>query len=127
MRDDDLQSLKRSFDNFNRLANFERAIDGHHFFRTHSRLKCNNHSFGQSCQAISKADDPLDSMRTFNGAMLLRINKFPEEIAGKHCLHEPDRSPLGQLSKTQSRRETLDLKLTPQRCRRQMLSFGLRL
>jgi len=127
MSNHDLQSLKRPFCNLNRFANFDRGIDSHDFFRTHSRLKRDYNSFRQGCQAIPKADDPSDSVRTFNGAMLFRIDKFREQITGKHRLHEPDWPPLGHLAETQSRRETLDVKLTPERGRGQMLSLRLRL
>src|SRR5436190_16891299 len=59
--------------------------------------------------------------------MLSRIDKFRKQIAGKHRLHEPDWSPLGHLAETQSRRETLDAKLTPERGRGQVLALWLRL
>ena len=85
-----LQSPKRPFDNLNRLANFNGGIDSHDFFRTHSRLKPDHNIFRQGCQAISKADDPSNSVRTFDGAMLFRIDKFREQIARKHRLYEPD-------------------------------------
>src|SRR5436190_4275824 len=58
--------------------------------------------------------------------MLSRIDKFRKQIAGKHRLHEPDWSPLGHLAETQSRRETLDAKLTPERGRGQVLALWLR-
>jgi hypothetical protein len=72
-------------------------------------------------------DDPSDSLRIFNGAMLRGIDKFREQIAGKHGLNEPNWPPLGHFSEAQSRRETLDPKSTPQRVRSQMLSLWLRL
>ena len=121
-----LQSSKRPFDNLNRLTNLDGGIDSHDFFRTHSRLKPDHNIFRQGCQAISKADDPSNSVRTFDGAMLFRIDKFREQIARKHRLYEPDWPPLGHLTETQTRRETLDAKLT-ERARRQMLALWLRL
>ena len=124
---DDLQSLKRPFRNLNRLANFDGGIDSHDFFRTYSRLKRDHNIFGQGCQAIPKVDDPSDSVRTFNGAMLFSINKFREQITGKHRFHEPDWPSSGHLAETQSRREALDVKLTPERGRGQVLSLRLRL
>src|SRR5438874_1917370 len=127
MSNHDLQSLKRPFRNLNRLANFNGGIDSHDFFRTHSRLKRDHNIFRQGCQAIPKVDDPSDSVRTFNGTMLFPINKFREQITGKHRLHEPDWPSLGHLAETQSRRETLDVKLAPERGRGQMLSLRLRL
>jgi len=127
MRNQDLQSLKGPFGNLNRLANFDGGIDGHDFFHAHSGLKSEHSSFRQGCQAIAKVDDPSNSVRTFNGAMLFRIDKFREQIAGKHRLYEPDWPPLGHLAETQARRETLDAKLTPERGRGQMLSLWLRL
>jgi hypothetical protein len=126
MSNHDLQSLKRPFGNLNRLTNFDGGMDNHDFFRTHSRLKRDHNIFRQGCQAIPKVDDPSDSLRIFNGAMLRRIDKFREQIAGKHGLYEPNWSSLGHFSEAQSRRETLDLKSTPQRSRSQMLSFWLR-
>ena len=123
----DLQSLKSSLRNLNRLANFDGGIDRHDFFRTHSRLKRGHNIFRQGCQTIPKVDDSSDSVRTFNGAMLFSINKFREQITGKHRLHEPDWPSLGHPAETQSRRETLDVKLTPKRGRGQMLSLRLRL
>jgi hypothetical protein len=66
-------------------------------------------------------------MRTLYGAILRRIDKFCEQIARKHGLHEPNRAPLGHPAETQSRRETLDAKLTPERGRGQMLALWLRL
>src|SRR6266853_260246 len=122
-----LQSLKRSFRNLNRLANFDGGIDSHDFFRTHSRLKRGHNIFRQGCQAIPKVDDPSDPVRTFNGAMLFPINKFREQITGKHRLHEPDWPSSGHLAETQSRRKTLDVKLTPDRGRGRLLSLRLRL
>ena len=127
MSNHDLQSLKGPFRNLNRLANFDGGIDSHDFFRTHSGLKPNHNIFRQRCQAIAKVDDPSNSVRTFNGTMLFRIDKFREQIAGKHRLYEPDWPPLGHLAETQARRETLDAKLTPERGRGQMLALWLRL
>jgi hypothetical protein len=72
-------------------------------------------------------DDPSDSLRIFNGAMLRRIDKFREQIAGKHSLNEPDWSSLGHFSEVQSRRETLDSRSTLQRSRSQTLALWLRL
>src|SRR6266480_2877094 len=72
-------------------------------------------------------DDPSNSVRTFNGAMLRRIDKFCEQIPRKHGLYKPNRAPLGHPSEAQSRRETLDAKLTPERGRGQMLALRLRL
>ena len=66
-------------------------------------------------------------MRSLYGAMLRRIDKFCKKIAGKHGLYEPNRPPLGHSSETQSRRETLDAELAPERGRGQMLAFWLRL
>jgi hypothetical protein len=125
MSNHDLQSLKRPFSNLNRLANFNRGIDSHDFFRTYSRLKRDHNIFRQRRQAVSKVYDPSDSVRTFNGAMLFRIDKFGEQITGKHRLHEPDWPSSRHLAETQSRRETLDVKLTPNRGRGQMLSLRL--
>ena len=127
MSNHDLQSLKRSFGNLNRLANFDGGIDSHDFFRAHSRLKRDHNIFRQRRQALPKVEDPSDSVRTFNGAMLFRIDKFREQITGKHGLYEPDWPSSGHLAETQSRRETLDVKLTPDRGRGQMLSLRLRL
>ena len=66
-------------------------------------------------------------MRIFNGAMLGRIDKFCEQIPRKHGFYKPNGSPLGHPSEAQSRRETLDTKLTPERSRGQMLALRLRL
>jgi hypothetical protein len=60
-------------------------------------------------------------------AVLFRIDKFREQITGKHRLHEPDRPPSGHLAETQPRGETLDGKLAPEGGRCQMLSLSLRL
>jgi len=122
-----LQSSKRPFDNLNRLTNLDGGIDGHDFFRTHSRLKPDYNIFWQRRQAISKVDYSPDSVRTLNCAMLFRIYKFRKQIAGKHGLYEPNWTPLGHLAETQARRETLYAKLTPERARDQMLSLWLRL
>ena len=127
MSNHDLQSLKRPFRNLNRLANLERGIDSHDFFRPYSGLQPNHYVFRQCCQAISKVDYPPYPVRTFNGTMLFRIDKFREQIAGKHRLYEPDWPPFGHLAETQARRETLDVKLTPERGRGQMLALWLRL
>jgi hypothetical protein len=81
---------------------------------------------GKVAKAIPKVDDPSDSLRIFNGAMLGRLDKFREQIAGKHGLYEPNWSSLGHFSETQSRRETLDPKLRLQRGRGQMLALWLR-
>ncbi|HEY1578215.1 MAG TPA: hypothetical protein VGF82_14190 [Terracidiphilus sp.] len=123
----DLQSLKRPFGNLNRLANFDGGINGHDFFYTDSRLKPGHNVFRQGCQAIPKVDDPPDAVRSFNSAMLFRIDKFREQITGKHRFYEPDWPPVGHLAKAQSRRETLDAELAPERDGSQMLPLGLRL
>src|SRR6185437_5333393 len=102
------------------------AVQGHDLFRTDSRLERSHNIFRQGCQPIAKMDDPSNSVRTFNGAVLQRIDKFCEQIARKHRLYEPDRSSLGHPSETQSRRETLDAKLTPQCGGGQMLALWLR-
>jgi hypothetical protein len=122
-----LQSLKRPFRYLDRLADLERGIDSHDFFRPYFGLQANHYVFRQCCQAISKVDYPSYPVRTFNGTMLFRIDKFREQIAGKHRLYEPDWPPFGHLAETQARRETLDVKLTPERGRGQMLAFWLRL
>jgi hypothetical protein len=83
--------------------------------------------FRQGRQPIAKTDNPSNSMRIFNGTMLARIDKLCEQIPGKHGLYKPDRAPLGHPSETQSRRETLDAKMTPERGRGQMLALWLRL
>jgi len=123
----DLKSLKGPFDDLNRLADFNGRIDGHDFFRTHSRLKPGHNVFRQGRQAIPKADDPPDAVRSFNSAMLFRIYKFREQITGKHRFYEPDWPPVGHLAEAQSRRETLDAELTPETDRSQMLPLRLRL
>ncbi len=127
MSNHDFKSLKRSIDDLNRLAYFDGAIQSHELFRTHSRLECSHNIFRQGCQPISKMDNPPDSMRTFNGAMLRRIDKFCEQIPRKHGFYEPNGAPLGHPSETQSRRETLDAKLTSERGGSQVLSLWLRL
>ncbi len=127
MSNHDFKSLKRSIDDLNRLAYFDGAIQSHELFRTHSRLECSHNIFRQGCQPISKMDNPSDSMRTFNGAMLRRIDKFCEQIPRKHGFYEPNRAPLGHSSETQSGRETLDGKLTSERGRSQVLALWLRL
>jgi hypothetical protein len=43
---------------------------------------------GKVARRSPKVDDPSDSLRIFNGAMLRRIDKFREQIAGKHSLHK---------------------------------------
>src|SRR5207237_8239146 len=127
MSNHDIKSLKRSIDDLNRLADLDGAIKSHDFFRTHSRLECSYNVFRQGCQPIAKMDNPSDAVRIFNGAVLGRVDKFCEQIARKHGLYKPDRAPLGHPSETQSRRETLDGKLTPERGRGQMLALWLRL
>jgi hypothetical protein len=72
-------------------------------------------------------NDPPDSVRSFNSAMLFRIHKFREQIAGKHRLYEPDWPSVGDLAKAQSRREALDAELTPESDGSQMLPLWLRL
>jgi hypothetical protein len=109
------------------LTDFDGTIESHYFFRTHSRLEPSHNSLRQSCQPIPKVDDPSNSMRILNGAMLRRIDEFCEQIAGKHGLYEPNWPSLGHPSEPQSRRETLDAKLTPERGRGQMLALRLRL
>ena len=123
----DLQSSKRPFNNFNRLANFNGRIDGHDFFCTHSRLKPDHNVFRQGREVIAKVDDPPDAVRSFNSAMLFRIHKFREQITGKHRFYEPHWSPVGHLAEAQSRRETLDAELTPESDGSQMLPLRLRL
>jgi len=124
---DNLQASKRPFNNFNRLANFEGRIDGHDFFRTHSRLKPDHNVFRQGREVIAKVDDSPDAVRSFNSAMLFRIHKFREQITGKHRFYEPHWSPVGHLTEPQSRRETLDAELTPESDGSQMLPLRLRL
>jgi len=119
----DLQSLKRPFDNFNRLANFDGGIDRHDFFRTHSCSKRQQSRFGQGSRSIPKVQYSSDSVRTRYAAVLSPIDKFREQITRKHRFHEPDRPPSGHLAETQPRGETLDVKLTPQCGRCQMLSL----
>jgi hypothetical protein len=127
MSNHDIKSLKRSIDDLNRLADFDGAIESHDLFRTHTRLERSYNVFRQSCQPIPKMDNPSDAMRIFNGAVLGRIDKFREQIPRKHGLYKPDRAPLGHPSETQSRRKTLDGKMTPERDRGQMLALWLRL
>src|SRR5215831_11896606 len=126
MSNHDFQSLKRPVNDLNRLANFDRAIESYELFRTHSRLECGHNIFRQRCQPIPKVDNPSDSVRALNGATLDRIDKFCEQISRKHGLYKPNRSPLSHPSEAQSRRETLDAKLTPERGRGQMLPLWLR-
>src|SRR4029453_3898824 len=126
MRNHDFKSLKGSIDYLDRLADFDGAIESHNFFRTHSRLERSHNIFRQGCQPIAKMDNPSNSMRIFNGAMLGGIDKFCEQVPRKHGPYEPNRAPLGHPSKTQSRRETLDSKLTPEGRRAQMLALCLR-
>src|SRR5205823_1769908 len=111
----------------NSLANFEGRIDGHDFFCTYSRLKPDHNVFRQGRQAIPKVDDSPDAVRSFDSAKLFRIHKFREQITGKHRFYEPDWPPVGHLAEAQSRRETLDAKLTPESDGSQMLPLRLRL
>jgi len=71
-------------------------------------------------------DDSLDAVRSLHSAMLRRIDKLCEQIARKHGLYEPNRTPLGHSSETQSRRETLDAELAPESGGGQMLALWLR-
>src|SRR4029077_9954537 len=98
MSNHDFKPLKRSIDDLNRLADPDRTIESYDLFRTHSRLKRSHNIFGQGCQPIAKMDNPSNPMRIFDGAMLGRIDKFCEQIPGKHGLYEPNRTPLGHLS-----------------------------
>jgi len=122
--DHHFESLKGSLYNVNRLANFDRRIDGDDLLGASLRLKCGDDLFLQGCQAISKTEDSADSVRAFNRPTLSGIDKFRKQISREHRLHKPHWPSLGQLAKTQSRRETMDSKLTPQCERRQVLSFG---
>src|SRR5436309_11752249 len=97
------QSLKGTFTDLDRLADFDGAIEGHDLFRAHSRLECRHNIFRQSCQTVAKMDNASNSMRIFNGSMLRRIDKFCEQIARKHGLYEPNRPSLRHPSETQSR------------------------
>src|SRR5690349_2733516 len=103
MGNHNVQPLKWSVDDLNRLADSEGTIESHYLFGADSRLERKYNTFGQSCQAISKMNDPSNPMRIFNSAMLRRINKFCEQIAREHRLYEPNRSPLRHPSETQSR------------------------
>jgi hypothetical protein len=127
MSNQGLQTSKRPFDNLNRFANFERGIDSHNLFLTYPGPKPDHNIFRQRCQMIPKVNDSPDAVRSFNSAVLFRIDEFGEEIAGEHGFYEPDWPSLGHPSETQSRRETLDAKLTPERGRGQVLPFWLRL
>src|SRR6266478_6783305 len=126
MSDHAPQSLKRPFDNLNRLANLDGGIQSYHFLCARFRLKFCHNIFGQDCQAIPKADDPGDSVTIFHSAMLFRIHKFREQITGKHRFYQPDWPPVGHLAEAQSRRETLDAELTPESDGSQMLPLRLR-
>src|SRR5215510_2433780 len=127
MRNHDFQALKGPVGDLNGLADFDGAIESYNLFRTHFRLKRGLNVFRQSRQQIPKMDDPPNPMRVFNRAMLGRVDEFCEQIARKHGLNEPNRSPLSHFPETQSRRETLHAKLTPERGRGQMLALWLRL
>jgi hypothetical protein len=105
---------------------FEGGIDRHDFFCPNPRPKPGPNAFRQDSQAIPKVDDPSDSLRIFNGALLCRLDKFREQIAGKHGLYEPNWLPLGHFSEAQSKRETLNPKLRLQGGRGQMLALWLR-
>src|ERR1044071_6352575 len=98
MRNHDFKSLEGSVDDLDRLANFNGAIEGHDLFRTHFRLERCHNIFRQSCQPIAKMDNPSNSMRIFDGAMLRRIGEFCEQIAREHGLYEPNRASLGHFS-----------------------------
>ena len=123
----DLQSLEWPFGNLNRLANFDGGIDSHDFISAHARLKRDHNVFRQGRQAVPKVDDPPDAVRSFNSPMLFRIEKFREQITRKHRFYEPHRPPVGHLAKAQSRREALDVELTPKGDGSQMLPLRLRL
>ena len=56
--------------------------------------------------------------------MLGGIDKFGEQITGKHRFHEPHWPSSGQLAETQSGRQALNSEPTPQRDSSQMLSLG---
>ncbi len=70
MSNHDFESLKGSINDLNRLADFDGAIKSHDLFRTHSRLERSYNIFRQRCQPIAKMNNPSNSMRIFNGAML---------------------------------------------------------
>src|SRR5262245_18802066 len=127
MRNHDFQALKGPVGDSNRLADFDGAVESYNLFRTHFRLKRRHNVLRQSRQQIPKMDDPLNSMRVFNRAMLGCVDEFSEQIARKHGLNEPNRASSGHFPETQSRRETLHANLTPERGRCQMLALWLRL
>jgi hypothetical protein len=122
-----LKSLKGPFDDLNRLADFDRRIDGQDFFRAHARLKRDHDIFRQGRQPIAKVDDSADAVRSFDSAMLFRMHKFREQITGKHRFYEPDWPSAGHLAEAHSGRKTLDAELAPESDGRQMLPLGLRL
>src|SRR5215831_6798479 len=103
MSNHDFQSLKWSVDDLYGLAESKGTIESHNLFCADSRLERRHNIFGQGCQPIPKMDDPSNPMRIFNRAMLRRINKFCEQITGKHGLDKPNRSSLGHPSETQPR------------------------
>ncbi len=55
--------------------------------------------------------------------MQLAINKFREDVSGKHRFDEPDGTPGRQLAEANARRKTGELQLAAERLRRDMFAF----
>jgi hypothetical protein len=55
---------------------------------------------GKVARRSPKVDDPSDSLRIFNGAMLRRIDKFREQRAGKHGLYKTKLVLFGSFSRS---------------------------
>ena len=108
MSNHDLQSLKRSFRNFNRLANFDGAIDSHDFFRTHTGLKRSHNIFRQSCQADRQNGRSLEFRENFQRPDVVSNRQISRTDSQETWPLRTRPGPVGSSSETQSRGETLD-------------------
>src|SRR5205823_14850853 len=76
-------------------------------------------------QSISKLDQTTDAGCMRHAAPFSDVIELRKEVAGKHCLHEPDRASARQFAHAQPRRETHDLVLLAEGDSGEMFTLGL--
>ena len=111
--------------NLDLLADFEFGIERDQFVSLHS-LAQGIDDCGVDCgQSIAKLNKPTDARCMLDATPFRDVVELRKEVAGKHCLDEPDGASSCQFAHTQAWSETDNPVLLAQSDGGEMLALGL--
>jgi hypothetical protein len=98
LRYEDLETLQRPMSDLNFLPNLQLRINCNDFVQLHTVLQACDRRLVNGGKALAELKNAADARGVLDPAMIGRVVKPGEEIAGKHSLDEPDWTAPGELA-----------------------------